>query len=149
MTCKLIRIDSTHIALEMVVIDDRSNGWRHLVLPVARIDELVRDAVLAAAAYHFSSNVNSHQFEPNLYYHKAIDRLRRRQDLSAYDVTGKQIICLALTVLLSVGLVSGSSDFRILFKLLEAALDAVGGEEKLLSGELGDFVIKQIRKYGF
>lgn len=139
--------DSNRIALEMVVIDDKNNGWRHLILPVAYTDKLVGDAVLAASAFHFSANIDEHQFRPSLYYQKVIKQLRQRQDLTAYDIAGKQAVFLTLLVLLSATMVSGGSDFRILFKLLETALDTIGGEEELCSGELGVFLVNQIRKY--
>lgn len=43
---------SEHIATEMIAFDGFHNGWRHLILPLAQIDNLVLNAVLAAAEAH-------------------------------------------------------------------------------------------------
>lgn len=138
---------SNRIAPELVVIDDNRNGWRHLILPIAHLDELVREAVLSASAFHFSANVKEKIFDPNTIYMKAIRRLHQRQNLNVYDTSGKQTILLALLVLLATVIVNGSSDFPVVFNLLESALTASGGEEALTGGELGGFLVKQIRKY--
>ncbi|KEF51703.1 uncharacterized protein A1O9_12338 [Exophiala aquamarina CBS 119918] len=138
---------SRKIAGEMVAIDDRRNGWRYLVLPIAQEDELVNDAVLSAAAFHFSVNVNAQFLDPGAVYQSAIRKLRLRQDMTCYNVVEQQKILLSLLVLLVAAVVSGSSDFRTIFGLLEGALYALGGEDRISHGELGRFVVWQIRKY--
>lgn len=137
---------SRKIAGEMVAIDDRRNGWRYLVLPIAQEDELVNDAVLSAAAFHFSVNVNAQFLDPGAVYQSAIRKLRLRQDMTCYNVVEQQKILLSLLVLLVAAVVSGSSDFRTIFGLLEGALYALGGEDRISHGELGRFVVWQIRK---
>jgi hypothetical protein len=131
----------------MVVIDDHQNGWRYLILPIAHLDEMVREAVLSASVFHFSANVREKVFDPNAIYDGAIRRLRQRQNLEAYDTSGKQTVLLALIVLLTTVIVNGSSDFPTVFNLLEAALTASGGEAAVEGGELGVFLVRQIRKY--
>ncbi|OCT44675.1 hypothetical protein CLCR_05755 [Cladophialophora carrionii] len=125
---KLIFPVSNHIAAELVVIDDHQNGWRYLILPIAHLDELVREAVLSASVFHFCANVAEKVFDPNIIYGNAIRRLRQRQNLEVYDTSGKQTVLLALLVLLATVIVNGSSDFPTVFNLLEAALTASGGE---------------------
>ena len=139
---------SNNIATEMVVIDDGRNGWRHIILPVAHLDELVRDAVLSATAFHFSANVKEQVFDPNVIYARVIRRLHQRQNLDVYDTNGKQHVLLALLVILATVIVNASSDFPTVFNLLESALVASGGEEAVIEGELGVFLVRQIRKYG-
>jgi Fungal specific transcription factor domain len=130
----------------MVVIDDHRNGWRHLVVPMAHVDELVRDAVLSTSAFHFSANVNDQLFNSSAMYQKAIHRLRQRQNLEAHGTTEKQAVVVALLVLLAAVMVNGSTDFHTIFRLLETALCAIGGEEALVKGELGVFLLRQIWK---
>jgi hypothetical protein len=137
---------SQRIAAEMVLVDDHQNGWRNLVLPLARQDALVEDTVLSVAAFHFSMNVDDRFLNPTLVYQRAIRRLRSRQDVTSYDIVRKQSVLLSLLVLLVAAVVSGSSDFRTIFGLLEACLQALGGEESISHGELGTFLVWQIHK---
>ncbi|KAJ9604731.1 hypothetical protein H2200_010845 [Cladophialophora chaetospira] len=138
---------SKKIAPEMVVIDDTHNGWRHLIIPIAHSDELVREAVLSASAFHFSANIKAQVFDANTIYAKVIRSLRQRQNLDACDMTERQNVLLALLVLLVTVMVNGSSDFPTIFQLLESAVLAVGGEDALTRDELGVFLVRQIRKF--
>lgn len=133
----------------MVAIDDHRNGWRYLVLPIAQEDDLVNDAVLSAAAFHFTMNISAQFLEPVAVYQSAIRKLRLRQDMTCYNVLEQQKILLSLLVLLVAAVVGGSSDFRTIFGLLEGGLYALGGEERLSHGALGRFVVWQIRKLVF
>lgn len=130
----------------MVVVDDNYNGWRCLVLNVAHLDDLVMDAALSTAAFHFTSKFGSSFYNSHAIYASAIRRLREREDLARQDMLSKQAVLLALVVLLATVMVNGFSDFSAIFDLLETAVEAVGGEEKLMHGELGHFVVRQIRK---
>lgn len=132
----------------MVVIDDDHNGWRSLVLPVAQFDELVMDAVLSASAFHYYANFGRTVYEPSSHYMRAIHKLQQRRDLQTHDNEEAQKVLLAILVLLVTVMVNGSSDFPLVFRLLEFALDVIGGEEALFQGELGGFLRRQIRKYG-
>jgi hypothetical protein len=98
------------------------------------------------AAFHFSMNVDDRFLNPTLVYQRAIRRLRSRQDVTSYDIVRKQSVLLSLLVLLVAAVVSGSSDFRTIFGLLEACLQALGGEESISHGELGTFLVWQIHK---
>lgn len=142
----LMCIVASNIAPELVVIDDHQNGWRFLVLPIAGLDNLVMDAVLSASAFHFAANVNDQLYKPDIIYAKTIKRLQERQNLDVQDVTGKQSVLLALLVLLAVVMVNGASEFPTVFNLLESAVQAIGGEEASMQGELGQFLVRQIRK---
>lgn len=145
----LAPVVSEAIAPEMVVVDDHHNGWRHLLLPIARTDHLVLDAVLAASAFHFSERGawDSALPDPHELYFRVIRRLQRRQDLLAYDTHAKQAVVLSIMVLLLVVMINGCSDFPIIFHMLQSALDAIGGEGGIADGgELGDFSLRQIHK---
>lgn len=133
----------------MVVVDDHHNGWRHLLLPIARADDLVLDAVLAASSFHSSEcNVySSALIDPHKLYSRVIRRLQKRQDLLEYGTQTKQVMVLTIIVLLVVVMINGYSDFPIIFNMLQSALDAIGGESCISDGgELGDFSLRQIHK---
>ena len=138
---------SRKIAPEMAVIDDSTNGWRHIILPVAHVDALVMDAVLSASAFHISATLGANTCNASRFYTQAITRLQQRQDLTVSNRDRRNSTFLGILVLLVTVMVNGYSDFPLIFKLLESALLAVGGEEQLSSqGELGVFLRRQIRK---
>ena len=153
--CNLIWIltptytDSDRIASEMVTIDDYNNGWRYLVLQLAQSDTLLRDTVLAASAYHFSATVCQQQFQAEAIYYGALRKLRERQDINEQGIQSRQVVLLSLLILLTSTLVHVSTDFRKIWNLIEKALIASGGEQSLLDGPLGLFLVRQIRKYVF
>lgn len=131
----------------MVTIDDMHNGWRYIVLPMATSDDLVCEAVISASSYHFTAMTNGKVCNPLLAYSKVIRSLQQRKDLQSHDLIGKQGVILALLVMLTTIVVNGSSDFPAIFKLLESAVTAAGGEEAVFHGELGVFLVRQVRKY--
>ncbi|KAF7594252.1 hypothetical protein BBP40_009804 [Aspergillus hancockii] len=138
---------SQNIAPQMVVMDDRYNGWRYLVLPFALSDQMVRNAVMAVSAFHISHKTGGKlRVRPDKLYAQAILGLQSRSSLNEYDMLTRQSIFVVIIILLVGVMVNGRSDFPILFKMLQSALDAVGGEEGLGNGELGEFLLRQIRK---
>ncbi|KAH7011062.1 fungal-specific transcription factor domain-containing protein [Ilyonectria destructans] len=143
----LLQHFSDNIAPEMVVVDDNHNGWRHLVLPVACADELIMNAVLAVSAFHLAGRESCYSIpDPGSLYARAIRALQNRRDLTKCDEQTKQFVVLAVVVLLVAVMVNGSTDFPIMFQMLQAAVDAVGGEARLLDGELAEFTLRQIHK---
>ncbi|KAF4836808.1 Transcriptional regulatory protein moc3 [Colletotrichum siamense] len=161
---------SDHIAGEMVAIDGLHNGWRHLVLPIAHLDQLVLNSVLTVASFHRygqhlsqSKNLDvredslpvppglSYQLSTNAnppasqLYAWTIADLQRR-DLGHSDQSSRLSILLAILVLLVAVMVTGSDDFPLLFRLLESALEAIGGEDSLGEDELSRFIVRQVHK---
>lgn len=139
---------SDHIAPEMVVVDDKFNGWRQCVLPIASADDLLMCSVLAVSAFHLNGrHLSQNVADPNRLYAEAIRELQNRKDLATYDKQTKQLVILAIVVLLVAAMVNGCSDFPILFHMLESALQVSGGEDGLLDeGELAEFSRRQIHK---
>lgn len=140
---------SDHIAPEMVVIDDSNNGWRSLVLPLACVDELIMSSVMAVSAFHLSERAESHHLvNAGMLYSKAIFNLQKRQDLHQYDIHARYRIIVSIIVLLLGMMVNGSPDFPIMFRMLQSALDMVGGGGVLAAGSkvIADFSASQIRK---
>ena len=150
---------SEHIAPEMVAIDDHNNGWRQLVLPLAWVNDMVLNSVTAVAAFHMSEGAaTSHQptkrgvptlADPAILYSKAILELQKRRDLHNSHLDARHQVIVAIMVLLLATMVNGSSDFSIIFHMLQSAVGFVGGEEALAASgnDLTDFLSIQIRKY--
>lgn len=131
----------------MVVLDDSYNGWRCFILPFACADEIVMDAVSAVSAFHIREKRDRQRdYRPDRLYAKVISGLRRRNLLEERDLETRQSVFLAIIVLLVGVMVNGSSDFPILFYMLQSALEAIGGESGLGDGELARFLMRQIRK---
>lgn len=104
------------------------------------------DSVLSVVAFHFSANISDQLLNSATLYGAAINSLRQRQDLSAYTIYERQIVVLSLLVLIAATIVNGTSDFRLLFNLLDSAWNAAGGEQDLVHGELGIFLLRQVLK---
>ncbi|KAH8810879.1 hypothetical protein F5884DRAFT_261958 [Xylogone sp. PMI_703] len=142
----LLNYYSDRIASEMVVIDGNYNEWRDLILPIAYIDEMVMNAVLAAAASHLSGKTHHSLTNPRKHFAQAVSWLLNRKDLTKCSLQTKQFVFVALIILLLNVMITGCSDFPLIFHMLESALNAVGGEGGLGSGELAGFLLRQIRK---
>lgn len=143
----LLTYFSHNIAPQMVIMDDRYNGWRYMVLPFALSDQMVMNAVLAVSAFHLSHKSEGRFLvKPDKLYAQAILGLQKRSSLDEYDMLTRQSIFVAVITLLVGVMVNGCSDFPVLFHMLQSALDAVGGEGGLGNGEIADFLLRQIRK---
>ncbi|KAI7761716.1 hypothetical protein LZL87_013866 [Fusarium oxysporum] len=146
--CLLLHF-SENIAGEMIAIDGPHNGWRHLVLPIADHDELVMDAVLAVSLFHkpeILQDISLAVRPEEEYYARAIHGLQERSQLRDYNQLTRHSIILAILLLLTAVMVNGSSDFPILFGMLQSAIDAIGGDMELGSGGTAEFLSRQIRK---
>lgn len=138
---------SNYIAPQMVVMDDCYNGWRCFILPFACADKMVMDAVSAVSAFHICEK-GGHQRDhrPDKFYAKVISGLQSRSTLRECDLETRQSVFVAILALLVGVMVNGSSDFPILFYMLQSALEAIGGERGLGDGEFARFIMRQIRK---
>ncbi|KAF6804899.1 hypothetical protein CSOJ01_09861 [Colletotrichum sojae] len=138
---------SEAIAPEMVFVDDCFNGWRHIILPLAWSHEIVMDSVLAVSAFHIYGRAAVQPVvNPDRLYTRAIIQLLARKDLAGLDQETRQLIVLAIVVLLVSIMVNGMSDLPIVFQMLESAINTVGGEELIAKGGVGGFLLRQIRK---
>ncbi|KAG5758588.1 hypothetical protein H9Q72_013277 [Fusarium xylarioides] len=154
------------ISTEMVAIDGLHNDWRHLLLPLAQQDELVMDAVLTVSAFHFHINKLDNNFKKNQKQYSAfgsntygtyvpdpyqllgrtLQGLRQRQELICNNQTTQQSVLISLLLLMTSVLVTGGSDFPVLLRMLESALDAIGGKEGLGTGILAGFIMRELHK---
>ncbi|OGM48772.1 hypothetical protein ABOM_003008 [Aspergillus bombycis] len=138
---------SERIAPMLVLVDDDSNSWRRVVLPVAHFDDLVKSALLSAAAFCNSTPLSEQTTSPEMAYQRVIRGLQQRQNLAAEDLMGKQCIILTLLVLLANVIVNGSPDFRTIFDLLRSSLKAVRDDLNFFRGEIGLFISTQLPKF--
>jgi hypothetical protein len=53
---------------------------------------------------------------------------------------------ITLLLLMTSDLVTGGSDFPMLLRMLESALDAIGGKEGLGTGILASFIMRELHK---
>ncbi|KAF4991000.1 hypothetical protein FGRMN_8121 [Fusarium graminum] len=154
------------ISTEMVAIDGIHNDWRDLLLPLCQQDELVMDAVLTVSAFHFhinnlantmkqSSNkfgsfgiVSDESYVPDPYQllGRTLHGLRKRQELILGDQYTQHSVLITLLLLMTSVLVTGGSDFPVLLRMLDSALDAIGGKERLGTGILAAFIMRELHK---
>uniref|UniRef100_A0A0D2XU81 Uncharacterized protein n=1 Tax=Fusarium oxysporum (strain Fo5176) TaxID=660025 RepID=A0A0D2XU81_FUSOF len=140
---------SENIAGEMIACDGPHNGWRRFVLPMADRDELVMDAVLAVSLFHGPQAPHDQPATDRPeqdHYARAIQGLQKRSQLGDCDRADQHSILLTILLLLTAVMVNGSSDFPILFNMLQSAIDAIGGDMGLGSGGIAEFLVRQIRK---
>lgn len=150
----------------MVAIDGIHNDWRHLLLPLAQQDELVMDAVLTVSAFHFHINKLANNFkqdktqynsfgttscdsyvpDPYQLLGRTLRGLRKRQELIYGDQTTQHYVLISLLLLMTSVLVTGGSDFPVLLRMLESALDAIGGKDGLGTGILAEFIMRELHK---
>ena len=84
--------------------------------------------------------------DPNELYAQVILGLQQRQELENCDQSSKHSIFLTILVLFTGAMVTGSSDFPTLCRMLESALNVVGGDKGLGEGELAEFLTPQFHK---
>ncbi|RKK76239.1 hypothetical protein BFJ69_g7125 [Fusarium oxysporum] len=140
---------SENIAGEMIACDGPHNGWRRFVLPMADRDELVMDAVLAVSLFHRPQAPHDQPATDRPeqdHYARAIQGLQKRSQLGDCGRPDQHSILLTILLLLTAVMVNGSSDFPILFNMLQSAIDAIGGDMGLGSGGIAEFLVRQIRK---
>lgn len=152
----------------MIAIDGTHNGWRRIVLPMAHTNELVMNAVLAISAFHrdatkdhgaanclpTSITYTDRQYpccmdivpSPQALYDTVIEGLRQRSNLFGSSNEERQVILVAVLVLLAAAMVTGRDDYSTLLGMLCSATNVFGGEYQLETNELGGFLVRQVRK---
>ncbi|CAG9955515.1 unnamed protein product [Clonostachys rosea f. rosea IK726] len=152
---------SDNIAPEMTAIDGSHNEWRHLVLSLAQTDNLVMDAVVTVAFYHLELNKSTQAHkrtkcelsatrsdlrDPNEMYNRVIQGLRSQPGLNSGNVNIKISVSITILILFVGAMVTGGSDFLLLSRMLESAIEAMGGEDKLPRVYASDFIKNQNHK---
>ncbi|KAJ5110810.1 fungal-specific transcription factor domain-containing protein [Penicillium argentinense] len=146
----LVRYFATEIAPHMVAIDDDSNGYRVLVLPAAEAYGSVLNAVLAASAYHMSHRMeSSHRAsqQAQSYYTQAINDLRHIPPGSVGNGNEQMLSILTIFVMLISTMITGCSDFPILYKMLTSLFKASSQGKSQDQAYLREFLVIQMRKF--
>lgn len=102
----------------MVVLDDRTNGYRSLVLPMALEDDLLRRAVGVVAAQHLSRQRPEFRDAAEAGRAAVISRLRSDSLQQSADKVFNKFTWATLIVLLVGETVTGSADFRFFVQML-------------------------------
>lgn len=153
----------------MVAVDGIHNGWRYIVLPLARTNSVLMHAVLAASASHFELNrkarnvnhppmyedrtesgarqlaIEQPNWLPQMLYSRAILGLRSCRVDSA-DASEIHNLLLTLLVLLVTVMITGGCDFPILSAMLQSAINIIGGDGALGNDQAAKFISRQYRK---
>lgn len=101
--------------------------------------------IVSASTFFLNARSHDQSSAPSSAYQRVICRLRERQNLSPQDKIGKQCVLLSLLLLATV-IVNGSSDFRTIIRLLDAAVAVTEDNNVLGLDELGQFLATQIEK---
>lgn len=102
----------------MVVLDDNSNGYRTLVLPMALEDDLLRRAVGVVAAQHLSCQRPEMKDVAEAGRAVVISRLRSDSLKQSADKVFNKFTWATLIVLLVGETVTGSPDFPFFVQML-------------------------------
>lgn len=102
----------------MVVLDDYSNGYRSLVLPMALEDNVLRRAVSVVAAQHLSRERPELRDAADAGRTAIISRLRRDSLNGPADKVFNKFTWATLIVLLVGETVTGNSDYSFLVQML-------------------------------
>lgn len=126
----------------MAVIDRGFNGFRDLILPFAEHDHLVRDAIVLVSRQHISLRGYGDAIPDAMAYDDIIQRLLTRSYRGAlYQHTSSMTVLLLLHLR---EVISGSSDFKLIYGSLRAFVDAAAPAPTAESCELTRFVNIQI-----
>jgi hypothetical protein len=86
------------------------------------------------------------EINPALALGRVVSSLRQTSSLTDGSLETVHSVLITLLVLLVGVMVSGRSDFRIILRMLDSAITAIGGEENLGHGAVADFIRFQARK---
>ncbi|KAI4946669.1 hypothetical protein J4E91_006840 [Alternaria rosae] len=106
------------VAPVMVALDDDTNGYRSLVLPMAIEDDVLRQAVSVVAAQHLSRQRPELRKAAEARHAAIISRLRRDSLQQSADKVFNKSTWATLIVLLVGETVTGSEDYGFLIQML-------------------------------
>ncbi|KAJ4387486.1 hypothetical protein N0V93_008078 [Gnomoniopsis smithogilvyi] len=138
---------SAYVSPVMLMYDDRANGYRHQILPLAHSDPVVERAVCVAAAFHLSSTM------PQLRLPAEEGRAAIIKKLSSMSFDLSDATWATILVLIVAELITGHEHILTLYKILVAFLEARSqamGPTGLAGGSpLGEFLYYQSRLISF
>ncbi|KAK0383097.1 hypothetical protein NLU13_9011 [Sarocladium strictum] len=159
---------SNYIATEMVAVDGPYNHWRHILLPFAHYDDLVLQAIVTVSSCHIhlvncvstsqqldatpqSGRITFDAFPAEFHemYQTIFSSLQLTSDIKLLSSDKKHSILITILVLLTGAMVTGRSDFPLLYSLLGSAFDLMGGESTFDSSDIAHFIKSQVAKFRF
>ena len=102
----------------MVALDDDTNGYRSLILPMAIEDDVLRQAVCVVAAQHLSRQRPELRKAAEAGHAAIISRLRSDSSHQSADEVFNKSTWATLIVLLVGETVTGSADYGFLIQML-------------------------------
>jgi len=113
-----LKIVSNVVAPVMVALDDDTNGYRSLILPMAIEDDVLRQAVSVVAAQHLSRQRPQLRKAAEAGHAAIISRLRSDSLHQSADKVFNKTTWATLIVLLVGETVTGSADYGFLIQML-------------------------------
>ena len=110
----------------MVVLDSISNGYRHILLPLALQDEVVHRAVSVVAAHHLAERNPKLRGPAATGQMAIISRLRRDACRSSWRDLCTVSTWATILILLVGETVTGGSDFVYLLVMLRCLIEQTG-----------------------
>ena len=128
----------------MAVVTHGFNGFRDLILPLAEVDPLVRQAVLSVSTQHISSRFGESHFPVSDMYSSLLRGLLAQSQ--RMQVVGDYSSRIALLLLHLREMVSGTEDFNLIYGCMRSLVKATNAESSSDSchPELDDFIKIQI-----
>lgn len=139
---------SDKVGPAMVALTLICNGYRDFILPLSEEDEVVRNAVMAAAARHLALRHSEWNVPAFKYHMAAIQGLVQHADGGAdYNPDGSITYSNLSTmiVLLIEEMITGMKDYRILLRMVQSFVKSQG-EAKVRNKPLGRFLMQEIWK---
>ncbi|KJZ80485.1 hypothetical protein HIM_00335 [Hirsutella minnesotensis 3608] len=124
-----------------LVLNDHSNGYRVMVLPLASENALVRCALLAASACHLSLQQPYFRLPASNLRSIAI---RKLSAVSNQPNVPRETVLAAITLLLVADMTSGGSQFEILFNMATLWIDGTRSQHSELQSPLMEFLEDQV-----
>ncbi|RJE27650.1 hypothetical protein PHISCL_00075 [Aspergillus sclerotialis] len=127
------------------------NGYRDFILPLSEQDEIVRNAVMAAASYHLGLRHPEWNSVALRYHMASVQGLSKRKDRQNIDKSMAYSNLSTMLLLLIEEMITSKKgkDFQILLRMIKSFIHSQGGEESIEQSPPGKFLIQQIRKMSF
>ncbi|TPX09110.1 uncharacterized protein E0L32_001627 [Thyridium curvatum] len=137
---------SERVAPVMVVLDSVSNGYRHIILPLACQDQVLGRAVSVVAAFHLAQQAPDLAPIAEAGHRAVVEKLRR----DSLELEPNQLFnpyTLATILVLLVGdTITGASNYRYLLEML-ACLMRLPESVYMLPGSVRAFFMQQVKMF--
>lgn len=131
---------STHIAPMMAVIDQRFNGYRDLILPLAENESLVQKAVLAASTQHLALKTGGLLKPQTKLYGEVLRGLITRSQSTTTAMTQDEVSLVSIILLLVCEMITGGRNFNLVYGALKNFMSVGQDNFHFENSEMGLFL---------